>query len=230
MRWNVSLIAALAVLAGCGSEGRKDADGPRYRTIVDVEPSGVQVSGVVPAVETHRVRRVVDGNSIEVENGMRIHYEGVHTPGRGRRLYREALDLNRSLVAGAEVRVEFDARPTDRFGRRFGYVFVAGEDGVEVLVNERLLAAGLGTLVLREEDARYRDRLLGAQKAARARRIGLWRDAAEDHPCVCIRGETSFHRGGCAALAGVRPANLQTFPTRNDAFDAGKVPCTKCKP
>lgn len=73
------------------------------------------------------------------------------------------------LPPGSTVRLEYDAVPTDRYGRTLAYIWSGC-----TLVNEAMVRNGWATLYTVPPNVRYVERLSLAQKEARARGTGLW--------------------------------------------------------
>lgn len=112
--------------------------------------SGILASCAAPPCGEERavVSAVVDGDTIELEDGRKVRYLSVDSPeitkGRDDCWGREAADYNAALVGGREVTLRFDAGAaenpalcTDKYGRLLAYVSVGG-----VEVNSRLVAEG----------------------------------------------------------------------------------------
>ena len=79
--------------------------------------------------QEYPVSKVIDGDTILLENGSIVHYIGVNAPqlkgeGGGEFFGREAFRENKSLVLLKKVRLEFDAQKKDEEGRLLAYVFV----------------------------------------------------------------------------------------------------------
>ncbi|MFA6356488.1 MAG: thermonuclease family protein, partial [Candidatus Omnitrophota bacterium] len=83
------------------------------------------------------VSKVIDGDTVVLENGEHVRYIGIDTPEKGRPYYSEAKRQNEKLVKGRKVRLEFDAGKADRYGRVLAYVY----DG-NTFVNEELVRNG----------------------------------------------------------------------------------------
>jgi hypothetical protein len=47
---------------------------------------------------------------------------------------------------------------------------------------------------------------------------------------VASKNSKVFHKSDCRWVKRIKPTNLVTFSTRNDAIQAGKRPCKQCKP
>jgi micrococcal nuclease len=146
---------------------------------------GDAASGVPPAPEpgssaTGRVERVVDGDTIDVEQDgrrVRVRLTGVDTPetvkpGSPVECFGpEASARTKDLLDGERVRLEYDVETTDRFERRLAYVFREGDD---LFVNEALLRGGYAERFRDTPNRRYVDRLIAAEAAARRENAGLW--------------------------------------------------------
>ena len=131
---------------------------------------------------TYRVERVVDGDTLELENGARVRLLGVDTPETVKPNHPieswgpEASAFTRSLVQGRDVRLEFDKERVDRYGRYLAYAWYRDEaTGEERLLNEELIRAGLGRAAtqFRYSDAMKR-RFRRAEEEAQAACAGIW--------------------------------------------------------
>ena len=120
-----------------------------------------------------RVRSVPDGGSLTVDRAgrtVKVRLYGIDSPEYRQPGWREARDFTRRLVNGRTVDIE----PMDRdnYGR---VVAVVSRDGV--LVNRELVRAGHAWQYPRY--CRSRDlcaEMESLQDAARAERLGLWRE------------------------------------------------------
>lgn len=137
------------------------------------------------------MRRVVDGDTVELRDGRLLRYIGIDTPELRRRARpgdrewragvgdqwvedpepfgREAKEANRRLIEGKPVRLEYDVETHDRHGRLLAYVFVDGE-----MVNARLLAEGYAQLLTIPPNVKYVERFRRLVREARSVRRGLW--------------------------------------------------------
>lgn len=126
-----------------------------------------------------RVSRVVDGDTIELENGSKIRYIGVDTPEsvdprRGVECFgKEASERNRALVEGRAVRLESDVSDTDMYDRLLRYVFVG-----DLFVNEYLVREGYARASSYPPDVKYQTLFREAEREAREMKRGLWADGA----------------------------------------------------
>ena len=137
---------------------------------------GVSVACTPPApsptpsdASTGWVRYVVDGDTIELADGRKVRYLGINTPERGQPFYEEAKALNAQLVAGKQVRLEFDMDTRDQYGRVLAHVFVDGTH-----VNLELVRQGYANVYTVPPNLKYSEDLRAAERIARERQRGLW--------------------------------------------------------
>jgi len=127
------------------------------------------------------VRRVIDGDTIELADGRLLRYIGVNSPEVRRRvgerwvvdpepMGQEAAAFNRHLVEGKRVHLEYDVQTHDRFGRLLAYVYAG-----KVMVNEKLLEEGFAQPMTIPPNVRYAQRFRALAEAARREGRGLWR-------------------------------------------------------
>lgn len=126
-------------------------------------------------VETGRLARVVDGDTIVLTDGRRVRLLQIDTPelGSGECYSRAATrELRRLLPAATAVTLEADARldRVDSYGRLLRYVRVGTRN-----LNLELVQRGAATVWLyRGERGRYASQLLAAARRAREAGRGLW--------------------------------------------------------
>ena len=137
----------------------------------EVSPSP---TSAVQGVQNEQVRvvKVIDGDTIELEGGMKVRYIGVDTPESTTQrecFGKESTQRNKDLVEGRIVRLEKDISETDRYGRILRYVFIEG-----VSVNEKLVREGYAQSSAYPPDVKYQDKFDDAEREAREERRGLW--------------------------------------------------------
>lgn len=128
---------------------------------------------------TFRVAEVIDGDTIAIDDGKGtlVRYTGIDTPEAARQdspgdpYSAEARELNRKLVGGKRVRLEFDSERYDVYGRLLAYVFADG-----VSVNEELLRQGLATPLFIDPNRKYREQYAAAAEEAMKAKRGIWGD------------------------------------------------------
>ena len=123
--------------------------------------------------ETFLVTRVIDGDTIKLENGETVRYLLIDTPETTEEPVdcygREATERNRELVEGERVRLERDATDRDAYGRLLRYVYVDG-----TMVQAQLVREGYGYVYSRQPDVKYLKELAVLEREAREQGLGLW--------------------------------------------------------
>jgi micrococcal nuclease len=158
----------------------------RFLVPKSVPQSAVLVSGVSsstsiaePAVNQQTlslVDRVIDGDTIGLQNGDRVRYIGIDTPEvvDPRKPVQcfgvEAARRNKELVEGKSVRLEKDVSDRDKYGRLLRYVYL--QDGT--FVNLELIKEGYAAASIFPPDVKYADVFNAAEKEARGLKRGLW--------------------------------------------------------
>lgn len=167
--------------------GHSSARWPRAALILLVSILACHETGAEEAV----VRRVIDGDTVELSDGRLVRYIGIDTPEVRRRArhgdrewragagdewvkdpepYGEAAaEANRRVVEGKRVRLEYDAQTHDRYGRILAYVFVG-----EQMVNALLLEQGYAQPLTIPPNVKYAQRFRALADEARRAGRGLW--------------------------------------------------------
>jgi micrococcal nuclease len=179
---------------------------------------------------TATVERVLDGDSVVLEDGTGLRFIGIDCPEKDEPLSDVARFRNRKLVEGRRVRLVTDSEKTDRYGRLLAYVWVENGAGNEVLVNEEMLREGLATYYEVAPNNAMRDRLLAAQEEARKAHRGLWSDPYQGRAPekLYIGSSKRFHRPGCDSVKSI--TKRTEFTDREKALSRGLSPCRQCKP
>ncbi len=211
---------------------KQDARAPR-KVDLSVEDGGI-----------YRVRSVVDGDTIVLENGVHIRYQGINAPETGRFVKdaapfgKEATARNRELVEGRRVQLALARQPLDAYGRILSRISALPEEGgsgepidVETVLLEEGLACYFGLGLPPEE----REKFQALESAAREKKAGLWglpqspRDAeARALPfCAATKSEV-FHRSECAQAKRISPAHFQGYRSLEEVLATGRKPCSQC--
>ena len=122
--------------------------------------------------ETTTIRKVIDGDTVLLEDGRKVRYRGINSPEKGDPHAEEATDVNNVLVSGKTVRLEYEvekgkAKRGD-YGRLLAYAFVG-----DTLVNAELVRLGYAYLY-RPVRGDYSEKFLQARNEARSAGRGLW--------------------------------------------------------
>jgi endonuclease YncB( thermonuclease family) len=120
-------------------------------------------------VAAERVARVIDGDTILLEDGRKVRYAGINAPEEGDPGAREATQANNLLVGGKEVRLEFGGRKTEKRERLLAYVYAG-----RIFVQGELVKQGWAFVTRAQSIPRYREILLKYQEEAKAAGRGIW--------------------------------------------------------
>jgi len=187
----------------------------------------------VGAEQWVRVKRVADGDTVQLADGRLVRYIGVNAPeinherNTAEPLGFDARSRNIELIGSQRIRLEFDIEPFDDYGRTLAYVFLP--DGS--MVNEKLLQSGVAHCLYRMPNVKHEARLLRAQRDAMQDRRGIWREWCEkEGRYVGNRNSRRFHAAACPEATRISPKNRIAFAKRWDAFWAGYSPSRECLP
>lgn len=122
------------------------------------------------------VERVVDGDTIELENGLKVRLKGINTPEKGNFFYEDAKSFLKKYEGEKIGLVSFGY---DKYGRILGYIFYKDN-----LINKKILEEGLATLYFYEKDSFFEE-LKNAESNARENQKNLWKKS-EDAGCLIL--------------------------------------------
>lgn len=142
--------------------------------LATVAPTGMAEDEIVV------VKRVIDGDTIDLVDGRRVRYIGINAPEvtgqNGKTCFnREATEKNKLLVEGKTIRIQKDISDTDKYDRLLRYVWEG-----DTFVNELLIKEGFAHASTFPPDVLYKDVFFAAEKQARAEMMGLWGSTCTD--------------------------------------------------
>ena len=143
---------------------------------------------LVPDISTHdwekaRVARVVDGDTLVLDDGRRLRLIGINAPEIGEReepYGAEASAWLRATIDGKEIFLQKDVSDTDQYGRTLRYVWLSTPEKVddqsarEWMVSAMMVAQGYAQPYTFPPDVLYADLLLSLAREARTHERGLW--------------------------------------------------------
>jgi micrococcal nuclease len=159
---NKFLIAILSILLGGGVVGG-------YKVIKDNKADVFENS-------LHPVVRVIDGDTIDIEDDIRVRLLGIDSPERGECFYKESKSFLKDLIGGKQVNIKKDITGVDKYGRFLRYVILPSNEPEEddILVNEKIIKEGYAFTLAIAPDNEYRDLFFSAQELAKKKKRGLW--------------------------------------------------------
>jgi endonuclease YncB( thermonuclease family) len=191
----------------------------------------------------YRVRKVMDGNTVILENGLKVRYQGVDTPATGHfvkdaaPMAADATARNIQLVLDKRVRLRLAKDPFcyDHLMARLYVLPDEQSSGPELDVASVLIKEGLGKanyfmLTPQEVEAL---KVLEAQ--AKANKAGLWGLESKARPenakpfCAATNSPI-YHLSTCVNAQHIKEANRHEYGSREEAEAAGLRPCPLCLP
>ena len=122
-------------------------------------------------IETERVVKVIDGDTVKLENGEKVRYIGIDAPElkTNECFAQEAKRENEKLVEGKIIKLKKDVSEKDSYGRLLRYVW---KDNL--FINLYLVKNGFAVSSTYPPDLAYADLINQAEKKAKEERKGLW--------------------------------------------------------
>lgn len=163
------------------------AAGTQLTGINKTQPTSKPNSITNTQTQSKKVERIVDGDTIVMTGEIHLRYVGMTTPETKEDYHDEATELNRKLVEGKTIRLEFDKYTIDRFGRQLAYVFVKPDSNIHILTTPNqqgeinvpieLVRQGLAKVEIYEKRAKliYQDQLIEAEQKAKKEKRGIWK-------------------------------------------------------
>jgi micrococcal nuclease len=179
------------------------------------------------------VSKVLDGDTVVLENGDTVRYLGVAAPSLdktrgGPDFYaRESAKYNKKLVLLKKVTLEFDTRKKDEGGRLLAYVYVKN-----IFVNAELIRQGYARASIDPPNLKHKDLLLSYQQEAMAKDLGLWQEKKKETERYYVGNKKTytFHKPSCPLALQIQEKGRIVFRNRADPIKVGYTPCKKCKP
>lgn len=134
--------------------------------------------------ETVAVARVVDGDTLELNDGRTVRLIGINTPERGQPYYDEAREFLRSMVENQNIELEFDVEETDQYRRTLAYVWVD-----DTLINEAIIAEGYANSFTFPPNVKYQERFTTAERSAREAGRGLWQQGVRGIEIIAVNAD-----------------------------------------
>jgi len=140
------------------------------------------ITGYIISKETNEflVTRVIDGDTVVLEDDERVRLLGIDTPERGQYFYQDATDYLVERIENKKVRLVSGHEDRDKYDRLLRYIYLDN-----ILVNTELIEKGLATAYIFEEDE-YTEIIYQKEAEARRSNIGIWSLEIEDVFCIGI--------------------------------------------
>lgn len=178
----------------------------------------IQAESSSSALET-RVKRVVDGDTIELENGQKVRYIGINTPETvdPRKpiecFGKEASAKNRELVEGKTVILEKDISETDKYGRLLRYVYLPSQNqgSDQIFINDYLVRQGFAYASTYPPDVKYQNQFQQAQTEAQSKNLGLWSSCANASSSPLTSQQTEAQNQNCQIKGNISSSGEKIY-------------------
>lgn len=124
------------------------------------------------------VRTVFDGDTLLLDNRIKVRLSGINTPEiesfrkRGESGGEEARIWLKNAIEGKKIHLEEDVEHTDHYRRLLAHVFT--EEGAHI--NRLLVSLGLASVNIYPPNLKYAEQMLEDQGRAERARLGIWGD------------------------------------------------------
>ncbi len=166
------------------------------------------------------VTNVVDGDTLDLDNGERIRLSGINTPETGECYYAEAKEALEELVLGEEVYLEKDKSDIGKYGRELRYVYLD-----DLMVNAYLVENSYAKVYDKYKDDTKRYEEL---KALEPLKGGVWDCVDPKEGCLYVASKNSkiYHKPKCKWAKKIKPENLICFHSEEEL--EGYEPAKSC--
>ncbi|MDO5860087.1 thermonuclease family protein [Methanobrevibacter sp.] len=187
--------------------------------------------------ETAVCTKVVDGDTIYLDNGEKIRFVGVNTPERGVEGYITSKNFVQKLCLNKEVGLDIDdSKHNDRYGRTLAVVIVDGKN-----VNEMLLKEGLAEIMYMPPSEFYpydwansnthvASSHSSSSSSSHSDTSSETSDSSDAGSYVGNANSGKFHYASCSSVNKMSEGNKVFFTSRDEAINQGYVPCKRCNP
>lgn len=180
--------------------------------------------------------KVVDGDTIYLDNGEKVRFVGVNTPERGVEGYIASKNFVQKLCLNKKVGLDIDdSKHSDKYGRTLAVVIVDGKN-----VNEMLLKEGLAEIMYIPPSEFYPYNWAdGSTHVADTHSSSSSSSHSSDSSSSSSSGSGSyvanantgkFHFANCGSVVKMSEGNKVYLSSRDDAINQGYVPCKRCNP
>ena len=144
--------------------------------------SKTTINGSKDGIEKSQVRRVVDGDTVELTNGQKIRLLNIDTPETVKAntpvmcYGPEASTFTKKLLTDKMVQLTADKEADDKYGRGLRFIFLDGVDtsNVENSINAELVKNGFARMVVYKPNNTYAKEFQTWENEAKSKKLGLW--------------------------------------------------------
>ncbi len=152
----------------------------------------------------HVVEEVIDGDTIKIENDIRIRLLNINAPEKDLCYGQEATQFLSELLLGKEITIEKDQTAKDSFGRLLRYVFLYQENPEEdsLFINKEIVEKGFAYVAYEEPNRRYLASLQASERIAEEEKHGLWNECPQEEAERLYREQDSEPENTACTIKG----------------------------
>jgi endonuclease YncB( thermonuclease family) len=126
---------------------------------------------LISQAKTYQVKKIIDGDTIELKNGTTIRLIGIDAPelSSDECYSQKAKNKLEDFILNKRIKLKYDEERTDSFGRTLAFVYRGTK-----FINKKMLSSGSGKYLMIGPNLKNKDILLSAEKIARTNNRGLW--------------------------------------------------------
>lgn len=187
--------------------------------------SSCGITGNVVKEGPYRVVNIVDGDTLDLDNGERVRLSGINTPETGECYYQEAKNKLAKLVLEKEVYLERDFSDRGNYGRLLRYIYVD-----DIMVNSVLVLNGYAKVYHKyKDDTKRYEELSKLEEVAIEKNLGLWNCENIKEDCMYVKSKNSdiYHKPDCSSAKKIKPENLVCINSEEEL--EGLTLCKLCQ-
>ena len=166
---NKLILIPLALLLSLSSFVAGTKYESQIKDVIENQPV-IQNNQILEFPKEAKVKRVIDGDTIELTNDQIVRLVGVNAPNNNEEYEEKATEYTKNLIEGKKVKLEYDTYKSDRFGRILAYVIIDNKNLAMELVKRGLARV---SIYEKRKPLIYQEQLLQAQNQAKRNKLGL---------------------------------------------------------
>lgn len=182
------------------------------------------ISGCTSLEGPYKVTRVIDGDTIELNNFQKVRFSGINTPETGECYYQEAKARLGELLLGKDVMLEKDKTNIDKYDRELRYVYVNG-----LMTNSIMVEEGYARVFDKyKDDTKKYEELKKIEETAKSKKLGIWGCEEKKEECLYVGSKNSktYHKPDCKWAKKIKSENIVCYKSEPEV--KGLNPCNTC--
>ncbi len=172
----------------------------------------------------YRVIKVIDGDTIILNNSERVRFSGINAPEVGECFYEEAKHRLEGLILNKDIFLERDRTDKDKYGRLLRYVYFN-----KSLVNLFLVQEGFVKVYHKyKSDTKRYEKLKEIEDESKLFNKGLWNCKKKENKCLYVRSKKTkiYHKPNCKWAKRIKPQNKVCYTKKEEVKEL--KPCKIC--